>query len=630
MAYALKPSDSIAAWLRNSTLDICRRSEEDWIGPPFREHQSNPRRGHLETAHLTWGIAVVLDLAEAIFTDTEREEIRAILRDRAIPLCHEWLRNNNHLSNWRCILSAGEAVAAAVIDDREAMQRAVREYTISLQIFQDDGSYAESLQYSNYPALHLLLTREALIRRDPSLADQLPTDPWNLLPRWYAASLLYVKPLSGWGATPRARSANFNDSSAMFRPSGDLLLGLAAREKNAHPREAGLARWLYDTLYSPDLTVGPHDGASFGFINDWGFLSPVFLPQACAAIGPEDAGLKTVETYDNGNVLVRDEWDGKTTLAINGGGEPLHAPGHLHGDLNSFILVHNRERLLVDPGHSCYRNLIHALEGSTLTHNTCTFTVQNHEDLGLQEDKLGHLDLHQSPKARVHFDPASGLRIKAADRGERRLLAARRDEVSVIGSEAAALYGPPIERFARFWILCGSHALFVVDHIESSRPVRIAWHWLLNNRDGQLDYKLVQPDRMVARRPGAGMKLFHLGTGRPETPEYAYVHDAYAPQPDAKGEGRPGSGTLLTWREPNAPVETRRTIVHAIAMDGHGAIGGWHLRKCKAGSTLESPDKSLQWQLSIATDGADMVLRELNSERQWGISNTTGDWNLTS
>lgn len=627
MAHALKPSESIARWLRSTTLDVVRRSEDDWIGPFFRDHQSQPRRGHLETAHLSWGVAVVLDLAGEIFTDAEREEIRTALRERAIPLCHEWLATNNHLANWRCVLGAGEAVAAAVLNDRSAMERAVREYNISLQIYQNDGSYGESLQYSNYPTLHLMLTREALVRRDPSLADQLPTAPWNQLPRWYASSLFYVKPLSGWGAAPRPRCANFNDSGALFRPSADLLLFLATREKDSHPTEAGLARWLFDTLYAPDLTGGPHNVATFGFLNDWGFLSPVFLPEACKALSPEEAGLKPLEAFDNGDVLLRDRWHGKTIVAIHGGGEPLNGPGHLHGDLNSFILVHNRERLLVDPGHSCYRNIIHELECSTLTHNTCTFITQELNPLGLQEDKHTQSVLQQSRKARTHFDRNTGKRLAPADRGARRLLAAELDDIRVVGSEAAALYGPPIQRFARFWVLCGSHALFVVDQIESSQPLRTAWHWLLNNRDGRLDYKCIYPDRIVARRPGAGMKLFHLGHGLPATPEYAYVHDAYDPHPASPGEGRPGSGILLTWREPPSQTKTKRTVVHAIAVDGYGQVAGWHLKNHDGSPMLESPNADERWVIDTADDSDTFHIRDLIKGRAWTVKPASeGKW----
>lgn len=621
VAQSLKPTKSTATWLRNTTLDIIRRSEDDWIGPPFRDHEVRPRQGQLETAHLSWGVAVVLDIAGDIFTPPERAEIADVLLNRAIPLCRAWLAKHDHLANWRCILGAGEAVAAAVLDDREGMAHALSEYALSLQIFQDDGSYGESLQYANYPALHLMLTREALVRRDPALADKLPTTPWSLMPRWFAASLFYTKPLSGWGSAPRARCANFNDSSAKFRPSGDLLLYLAAREKEAHPTEAGLARWLFDKLYAPDLSIGPHDLASFGLVNDWGFLSPVFLPQACKAITPKAAGLKLLEAFDNGDIILRDDWQGKTTVAIHGGGKPLHGPGHLHGDLNSFILVHNNERLLVDPGHSCYRNLIHALEGSTLTHNTCTFTVQDNDDLGLQEDKHSRTDLQQARAARVHFDRNSGQRIKPADRGARLLLAASRDEVQVVGSEAAALYGPHIKRFSRFWILCGSHVLFVVDQIESERPLQTAWHWLLNNRDGLLEYKLIHPDRIVARRPGAGMKLFHLGNGIPGTPEYAYVHDAYNPLPAATGEGLPGSGILLTWREPASQAQTQRTVIHAIAIDGYGRVAGWHLKDPDGAPVLESPGATECWKLEVDQDMQRIGITETVSGRRWSVEN---------
>src|SRR5690606_29336297 len=95
--------------------------------------------------------------------------------------------------------------------------------------------------------------------------------------------------------------------------------------------------------------------------------------------------LPPTHAFSNGNHFIRDAWNGKFILAIQGGSDALHAPGHLHGDINSFILAYNDERILVDAGHSCYRNLIHGLESASQTHNTCTFLVHT-ERLGLQED----------------------------------------------------------------------------------------------------------------------------------------------------------------------------------------------------------------------------------------------------
>src|SRR5690606_17159584 len=131
-----------------------------------------------------------------------------------------------------------------------------------------------------------------------------------------------------------------------------------------------------------------------------------------------------------------------------------------------------------------------------------------------------------------------------------------------------------IDTFMRFFVLCGEHALFIIDHIVSSRPVRTTWNWLLNNRDGTLDAKPVPPDRLVVRRGDAGLKLFHLGDGQFRGPVYAHVHDAYHPQPDQISEGRPGSGMLYRWQEQTA--KTTRTVVHAIPIDHYGAIAGWH------------------------------------------------------
>ncbi|MCZ7599235.1 MAG: heparinase II/III-family protein [Gammaproteobacteria bacterium] len=126
------------------------------------------------------------------------------------------------------------------------------------------------------------------------------------------------------------------------------------------------------------------------------------LPQACEGQSPEALDEPTVAGFSCGDVLARDAWQGRTILATHGGGDPLSGPGHLHGDLNSFILVHNRERLLVDPGHSCYRGLLHEVEMGTLTHNTCTFELSRDaaDGLKLQESLLQPGTMEQSRSER--------------------------------------------------------------------------------------------------------------------------------------------------------------------------------------------------------------------------------------
>ena len=614
MAHSLKPAKALASWLRSSTLAIVRRPVEDWVGPAFRDHSSESPLGHLETAHLAWGVSLALDLAPDVFMEAERVEITDALREKGIALCLRWLDHSDVMANWRCVMTAGVALSAAVIGDETSLERAQKEYLRCLDIFQPDGSHGESLQYGNYAAYAQILTWESLVRHSPLKADHLSMEPYARMPRWQACSLFYRKPLSGWGAYPQARSANFNDSGAVFRPSADLLLHISARNRQKLPQEAGLARWLFDSLYTPVTDGGPHDRATFGFINDFGFLSLALLPRAAAALSPEEAGISTASGFSCGDMIARDGWNGRTVLAVHGAGDALHGPGHLHGDLNSFILVHNKERLLLDPGHSCYRNLLHDLETSSQTHNTCTFSTES-------------AMLQQSKKLTRHFDHASGRADPPAGRGGKRLLIAREDDVTVMGSEVAALYGEPITEFSRFWFLCGTHVVFIVDHIVSSVPVKTTWNWLLNNRDGGLDLKVVPPDRLVARRGEAGMKFFHFGAGELGGPVYTHVHDAYHPLPNQLGEGRPGSGLLIRWTEKDATVE--RTVAHAACMDHYGPIAGWHLRTEEGyAAVLEAPSRAELWKLRV--DGkTGFFIEESVTGRQYNINQKPGaGWNL--
>lgn len=617
MVYAIKPSKSVKVWLRSNTLEIVRRPIADWVGPAFREFDPTRPVGHLETAHLSWGIAVVLDLAADLFNETETEEIRKALKEKGITLCQRWIERANYLNNWRCVLNAGVAVAAAVLDDQEALDFARDGFERDVHVFQADGSYSESLQYSNYTAYTLMLTREALSRHNPALETSLPLDPYAKKPRWDVASLFYTKPLLDWGNTPRPRSANFNDSAAMYRASADLLIHLAARAKTTHPVEAGLARWLFDTLYLPHVEQGPHDQASFGFVNDFGFLTIAMFADACEAISPEQAKRPLTDSFSCGDVLVRDTWsphEERTILAIHTADDDgLLAPGHLHGDLNSFILVHNKERLLVDPGHSCYRGFVHDLETQTRTHNTCTFWD-------------GKTCIEQSKYLRRSYNPTTKEAGPPVSRGGKRLLIQRDRDVTVVASEIAELYGDPLQAYTRFWFQCGRHVLFVVDQVQSKRPVRTEWNWLFNNRDGALDLKLVHPDRLVARRGNAGMKLFHIGDNRMQPPKAAFVHDAYHPLPGQRGEGKANSGQLVRWTEKEP--STNRCLTHAICMDTPGMVTHWHLRKQANSIALESQQASTAWQLSGSPE-LGFTLSENVTQRSYTISQIEGVWQMS-
>jgi hypothetical protein len=618
----VQPDRSVQSWLRSATLELVRRSEDDWVGPFFRDHAKNPPQGHLETAHLSIAVAIVLDLVPEIFTDAEIAEIREKLQNTAIPLCLRWIENNRHLANWRSILLAGATVAAAVLNDGDTLAAMRREYEFCLQGVQPDGSYSESLQYSNYCYFGLMLSYESLIRRQPKLQEELAI-PYAQGVKWFVHSFFYNKPLSGWGAYPMPRSANFNDSAAIFGADGDLLAHIAVRAQADLPQEAGLARWMFDQLWGEYPAQGPFDLNSFGMVNRYSFLTMILYPLAAQALSPQELDMPEYAHFSNGQCLARNDWtDGKTILAFSGIKDPLYGPGHQHADLNSLILVHNKERILADPGHTCYRTYVHGNETETRLHNTCTFRLGEQD--ALQENALKSAVLQQVTSGQRRISASREL-AAPVERAGKHLLAARIDDVTVFGADAGAAYANPLEKFERFCIMCGEHALFVVDRITAAQPVLTCWNWLLNNRDGQLEYKLMYPDKIVARRGNAGMKLFHFGDASLSGPVYSHIHDAYHPLPQQLGEGAPGSGLQFTWTD-SAP-RSSFVRVHGIALDTYGMVARWHLRQDDNGSiNIEGPDGCCNWQLSINEDS--FAVRETVGTRSYGIRETNGVWRM--
>jgi len=627
LVHAVRPTPAVDAWLRACVLDIIRRPVADWAGPGFRGYTGGDMVGTLETSHLTWGIGVAYDLSSDLFTPSERDEITTALREKGLIPCRRYLDKIDFFHNWNCVLLAGYSVAATVLGDEKAIEDATAWLPTAADHFQSDGSYGESLQYGNYAAYSLMIAQEALLRYNSS--KPITLEPYGRIVNWASYAFMYRKPISGWPIMDWPQTVNFGDCSSMFRPSGDLLIHIAVRARKELPLQAGLASWLFNSLYFPANEPGPHDMASFGFINGFGFLSVIMLADAAPAISPTEAKLPAIAAFSGGDAFARDTWGGLTILAARIPAEPRHATPHIHGDINSFVLTYNHERLLVDPGHTCYRNLDRDLDVSSASHNTCTFETVKSDNIPSR--KLNQITMGQAGGLNRKLTHEGGMphSTPPVDMGGRRLITSRVGTVSVIGSDAAALYGAPLRNFTRFWILCGQHALFIVDHIESDEPLRTTWNFLLNNRDGLLDFQLNRPDNLVAKRGDAGIKITHFGKGNMSGPVYALVHDAYHPlSAQQRSEGEPGSGILMRWTE-NTP-STDRTVVHALAVDDHAALDGWSIKSENNTYTVEGGDRNEKWILSTAPDGT-LSIEETVSHQTFTVSgNAAGVWTLAS
>jgi hypothetical protein len=596
-------------WLKDVVLDTIRKSADEWIGPSFRK-RSKKLVGYLETAHAGIGIAIVLDLCPDIFTTTELDEIREALISKSQKLCGKWLdvsiKRKNITNNWFMVFLNSYGTVSAILGDQAGVEKSVENYELAVKLYNED-SYSESLQYWNYASLHLAHLFEVLVNYNPSLESKLDILCYTRCMPWVASSFLEMRPLVGWGELAYPRSLNWGDSSAIFRPSADLLLHISRRAKKSMPIEAGLASWMFQETYQ-DPKLDPDDRATFGFFNN--FLFPTILNWRYTKnpVTPEQANLPLAIKFSNGNVIVRDRWHNTSTvLGVQAGYEPLRASGHRHEDQNSFILSYGSEDFFVDPGHCCYRLNIQTHSKSAPHHSTWTFITKNGTSLKQK--------------------PILGSIYKKAPVLNQLKLLCQEGNMTVIESDAADVYGKPIQKAQRTWILCGANSIFLVDRIESKQSVAVKASFLLNNREGKLQTQVITPRQLLFRRGDIAIKFALVAavsrnsfwyrdyplyldgknndTGATFSQRCGYVHDCYHPQPNQRGQGAEGSGIIDTW---TTPFACEHLLIYAIAMDHIEHILDWQIDTLNNSKILISaPSQKRSFQLEPKQDGSLIV-----------------------
>lgn len=552
-AHRLAPSARYRDWLRDEVLAICERPVDDWVGPFFRE-RGTPLRGTLETAHIGLAVVTAVALCPQEFTDSEHEAIRTALREKCLTLCKEALDNfltSAHLNNWYMVLLNGFGSTAAFLGDSSAVSEAVSRFAVASGLFNED-SYGESLQYWSYASHHLAHLREILTRYDSKLNDSLDLSCYTRCIPWAVQSYLYSKPMSGWGDHPFPRALNFGDSTVMFRPTADLLLHISARAKDLHPTEAGLARWLFEQTFAI-ADLGPDDRASFGFFNQFQWMSAVLLSESAPALTPADAKLPLGQGFECGTVAVRDDWASpQTTFGAQAGHGKLKVTSHRHRDENSFVLTHRGERFFADPGHCCYRLAAQTQSVATDSHTTWTFSDD-------------HTKIPQQFTA------------------NRRRILQSLDEITVVRSDAAAAYGDPVIRAERTWITAFPHLLLIIDRISARGPIQVRSNFVLNNRDNALRTNVATNTRLVFRRNGVAMKFFQLQSSTPSrlARSWGHLHDIYHPQPNQPGQSREGAAQIYVFE--STEFATEHTMMYSAVMDTDDRIKSWHVTKSAPG-----------------------------------------------
>ncbi|MBU3113850.1 heparinase II/III domain-containing protein [Clostridium lacusfryxellense] len=599
----INPSESLGKWIRNAVLEICDKPVAEWRGPWFRG-ESNPPVGMLETTHVGVGVIMAIDLCPHLFTAEELINFKEILKVKCQEPCRRFVdsvvANKDEINNWFMVLLNGFGTASVYLNDNEAIDKAIEYSHIAASLYNED-SYGESIQYSNYATLNLSFLNEMLIRYNPKLEDRLNLSCYTKCIPWQATSFMYMKPLAGWGEKSYPRTINFGDSASIYRPSGDVLLQIAARMKNRYPKEAGLARWLFDVTYK-DAILGPNDRSTFGFFNDFQFLSILLYDKACEGLSPENAKLPLTSSFETGSIISRDRWEEpKTVLGVQGGYVTNNIAGHRHNDQNSFMLSHLKERFFVDPGHCCYRLKSQAFAASTVCHNTWSFEMTKNDE---------NITLNQKSVISNIFRLVKPMNKK--------LLVKELDGISVIISDAAEVYGEPIKKAERTWITAFPNILFIIDRIEASEPVKVKTHFVLNNRDGKLKTNRITNDKHEFSRNNVAMKLF-LAMSKSDGKknecdlsfDWGYVHDCYHPQPHQLGQGAEGSAIIYNYT--SREYKTNHLLVHAIAIDDTENIKDFSMKISENNTfALESSEKQCGYSIQINNDDNIIVKDTIN------------------
>lgn len=621
----------LGRWVHDRVMELVRLDADAWIGPWYRERLPVPQ-GFLETSHITLAVCEGLDNAPFLFTASETEECRLAIREKGMLPCMRYCERiaagQDHINNWFMVTLDGYGTAAALLGEEEHMKKAVSFSHVAASLFNRD-SYGESLQYSNYACIHLAHFNEVLLRSGKVEKEEIELACYSDLMPWYAASYLYQKPLmqkpivqnqimqnqimqkpllqnptvqnqimqnpsiqnplKDSGEISRKaypRSINFGDSAAIFRVSGDILIQIAVRRKEADPRNAGLASWMFEKMYAePEL--GPDELASFGFFNQFQYHSVLMLPDRAETLSPEQAGLPLSMEFETGTIISRDRWEEpEATVAIQAGYCSLNVASHRHKDQNSFQLISGNERMLVDPGHTCYRLRAQKEAVSEMAHNTCS--VKKNGILLEQEEVTGNVFKRKNPGNRLLYQYFWG-------------------NVQIIVSDASGLYKSPVNKAVRIWVMKLPHMIFTADLVEAKEPVSVCTHFCVNNRDGKLKLHRASDQRLVFRRGGRALKLFEAYSetdGEEKPSRYSFdwtaMHDYYHPLENQEGQGKEGSVCRYSW---DGEEGYRHIRIHTFVTDDDETIVRWHVYRTDDGFVrIEEPCRDKWTEIRVTQE----------------------------
>lgn len=547
--YYVEKDEKLGKWVHDRTMEIVRLPIDDWYGPWFRINLRRRKAGSLETGHIALGVCEAYENARDVFTEEEQQEIRTALYEKGLVLCRNFsdeifLGKNGF--NWFMVLLNGYGTTAVVLDEKEEVEHA-KELFHRFAAFYNKDSYGESVQYSNYASLHLSFLAEIFIRSGYAKPEELPLSCYGNLMAWYASSIQRMKYAETFDCVV-PRTFAFGDSSNLFRPTGNVLAHVAVHLKESMPKSAGLATWLFETVYGKEEKM-PDELATFGFVNQFAYHSILMYEDMASPISPKEAELPLNMRFDIGHILIRDKWEEPNmAMAIAAGYEPLGVSVHRHLDQNSFQLSIGQERMLIDPGHCCYRLHTQARSKDEISHNT--ISIRYKDDFIRQREVF----------------PEAGK--GEASVYNKLLVNETFQDMQVIISDGSGLYESPVQKAVRIWLVRVPDIVVVCDYVQADEPVEFITRLVANNRDNKLVMERKGNDFLTLTRKDSVLEVhqaYSTVDGMEDVTglsfDWTYLHDYYHPIPNQDGQGKEGSALTYVWTSGKKAKEHKRVQV---------------------------------------------------------------------
>lgn len=520
-----------AQTLRAIVRDLANRSLDWWQGPHYPNrprtqvyHGETVLVGELETAQLTMGLALILDIAgEALDQDT-RALALSMLEERACLLLGNSVRfqSERWVMNHLCVNAVGWLLALLMLPQEKAnrvdIDRATQALSLWIGNLEADGSYGEGFHYWAYPVNCLFFGLQALARRGIRLDNE------GRLTRaleWALYHQVGILEDARYGGRIAA-AINVHDCPRYFQmeaPEALLYANLLDQPLAQHYME----RYLMEPLNRPDESLHAY----------WHRCDALLLClfEEAPALSPADAGLPTARCFfDTGYAFLRSGWeDHDLVFALQSGGG-TRSRAHEHRDRNAIQLYAKGELFVCDPGHSCYRGAAHdAHDTQTYSHSTWT--------LGRENQHLAYLEKGMLADEARTYTSYQNMAILSQQ---------LHPQIAYVQSQARRCYQPMWRDYTRRAFLVYGRYILLWDSVDAGEAMgTLRSAWLLNNADGQMSL-MRTGDAWRMERPKADLHLYFAASAPYEASVTdGLLHDAYHIHPGQGVQGEPGSGRRL-------------------------------------------------------------------------------------